>query len=283
VKQTPPIPIGLDELISRWDGFLIDAYGVLVDGTGALPGAARFISRLRERQAPFRVVTNDASRLPENIADRLTSLGVSVAAEEVLTSGAMLTPFFGQRGLRGAPTLVLGTSDAKAYVTRAGGVVVEMNQSPEPDVVAVCDHEGFDFLPTMEAALSLLLRRADAGRPIIGVLPNPDLIYPHSPGAFGFTAGAMALLLEAAVAARHPALGWKCQPLGKPHPPLFEEAARQLGAGLVMIGDQLHTDILGARNAGIDAVLIGTGVSQWTPRSQASACEWPDFLLPSLV
>ena len=96
------------------------------------------------------------------------------------------------------------------------------------------------------------------------ILPNPDLIYPAGAGAYGFTSGAVALLLEAALARRYPERAPRFTRLGKPHAPLFDEARRRLGGDrLLMIGDQLETDIAGALAAGIDAALVVTGVTRW--------------------
>ena len=59
-----PAPITVDALVARYDAFLLDAYGVLVSGSGVLPGAAAFLQRLRAAGKPFLVVSNDASRSP---------------------------------------------------------------------------------------------------------------------------------------------------------------------------------------------------------------------------
>ncbi len=97
------------------------------------------------------------------------------------------------------------------------------------------------------------------------MLPNPDLVYPKGGGELGFTAGAIAMLIEAALARRFPALQLAFVRLGKPEPHLFAHAAGLLGIPprrLIMIGDQLETDVAGARAAGIDAALLA-GISRW--------------------
>jgi len=111
------------------------------------------------------------------------------------------------------------------------------------------------------------------------VLPNPDLVYPKGSGEFGFTAGAMALLIETALARRFPGRGLAFDRLGKPAPHLFAEAQRRLGvARVVMIGDQIETDIAGARAAGIDAALL-EGVSRWSNSRSGIA---PRFVLATI-
>jgi glycerol-1-phosphatase len=133
-------------------------------------------------------------------------------------------------------------------------------------VVAVCDDAGFKFLPGIEQAFSAVVRAVDAGRTPRLVLANPDLVYPKSAGEFGFTAGAIALVIEAALARRFPGTRLVFDRLGKPEPHLMIEAAHHLALPLdrlVMIGDQLETDIAGAQAAGIDAALL-EGVSRWS-------------------
>jgi ribonucleotide monophosphatase NagD (HAD superfamily) len=103
----------------------------------------------------------------------------------------------------------------------------------------------------------------DAGRTPRLLLPNPDLVYPRGDGAFGFASGTVACMFEQALRARYPTrtdLGFVR--LGKPHPAIFEAAERRSGTrNMVMIGDQLDTDIRGARDFGIDSALIEGGVS----------------------
>jgi ribonucleotide monophosphatase NagD (HAD superfamily) len=95
------------------------------------------------------------------------------------------------------------------------------------------------------------------------VVPNPDLVYPAGIGAFGFAAGTLAAMFEGALALRYPDRPeLRFVRLGKPHAPIYEEGLRRIGTrNACMIGDTLETDIRGANDAGIDAVLIGTGVS----------------------
>jgi ribonucleotide monophosphatase NagD (HAD superfamily) len=116
------------------------------------------------------------------------------------------------------------------------------------------------------------------------VLPNPDLIFPAGADGFGFAAGAVALMFEAALARRYPQRPeLRFVRLGKPEPHLYEQAMRSLGTrNAVMVGDQLETDIAGARSAGIDSALIATGVSGMDLGSVDPALR-PTFWMPSLL
>ena len=278
-----PTSTTIGALLDRYDGLLIDAYGVLVDARGLLPGAAALLAELTRREKPFAIVTNDASRSPQTYAARFAAHGVWVAPERVVTSGSLLPGYFRERGLAGARTCVLGTADSVAYVRQGGGAPIALAPGMELDALAVCDDSGTPFVDGIELAFSAVVRAVSAGRVPALVLPNPDLIYPKGTDEYGFTAGAMALLIEAALARRFPAQHLRFDRLGKPAPHLFAEAQRRLGAArVVMIGDQLETDIAGAHAAGIDAALLA-GVSRWEPPQSGDAKDPPSGIAPTYL
>jgi ribonucleotide monophosphatase NagD (HAD superfamily) len=279
-----PTSITIGGLLERYDGVLLDAYGVLVDARGLLPGAAALLAELARRETPFAIVTNDASRSPATYVARFAALGVAVTPDRIVTSGSLLPGYFRDRGLAGARTCVLGTADSIAYVRDGGGVPIALEPGMELDALAVCDDAGTPFVGGIELAFSAVVRAVHAGRVPALVLPNPDLIYPKGGGEYGYTAGAMALLIEAALARRFPGRDLRFDHLGKPAPHLFDEARRRLGGvRVVMIGDQLETDIAGARAAGIDAALLA-GVSRWSPAadSEPAAGIAPTYLLATI-
>jgi glycerol-1-phosphatase len=256
----PPLT-SIEQLIERYDALLFDAYGVLVHVSGAMPDAPRLIKRLNRIEKPYCIVTNDASRLPNRAAARYRSYGLDVDAENIITSGGLLPEYFAKHGLRGSRCVVLGPADSRRYVELAGGDVVPADAVF--DVLVIGDESGFPFLDTVDMALSTLFKMIDAGRPIHLVLPNPDLIYPSGVDSFGIAAGAVAMLFEAALRRRYRGRpGLEFARLGKPYPHLYEAAmARCDTRDVVMIGDQLETDIAGANGCGIDSALITTGVS----------------------
>jgi HAD superfamily hydrolase (TIGR01450 family) len=256
-----PHRITPDELLERYDGLLLDAYGVLMTEAGPLPGAPGFIDRLHRLGMPFCILTNDAAKLPATTSRRLQGMGIDVPADRVVTSGSLLAPHFARHGLQGAACAVLGPPDSVRYVVDAGGEIVPAQS--DFDVLVIGDESGFDFIESMDAALTSLFARVDRGRPVHLVVPNPDLVYPAGVGAFGFAAGTLAAMFEGALALRYPDRDdLRFARLGKPHAAIFDEGLRRIGTrNAAMIGDTLETDIRGANDAGIDAVLIGTGVS----------------------
>jgi HAD superfamily hydrolase (TIGR01450 family) len=273
-------------LLDRYDVFLLDAYGVLVTSHGSLDGAGAFLRRLEAAGKRWLIVTNDASRSIESSVERYSGFGLPVDAAHVLTSGALLSGYFEREGLQGARCVVLGTDDSRGYVRDAGGVLVEPDDD-DAEVCVVCgvtDDTSWPYVPTINRLITMLLRRIGNGRPMRFILPNPDIVYPSDTEAFAFTAGGVAAMLEAVIALRDPARTHRFEPLGKPYAPMFDEAFARVGPAersrIVMVGDQFVTDIQGAVNAGIDSVLIETGVGQRADLATAPAR--PTWLLRDL-
>jgi 4-nitrophenyl phosphatase len=269
------------QLLARYDAFLLDAYGVLVTASGAMPGAAEFLSRLAAAGKSYFVLTNDASKLPSTGAARYRGFGLPLSEERLITSGTLLGGYFAAQRLAGARCAVVGPADSARYVEEVGGELVPAHADFE--VLVVADESGFDFLEVVDAALSSLIRRLDRGDPVHLVLPNPDLIFPRGPDHFGIAAGSVAMLFEAALELRYPDRPrLRFARLGKPHAPIYEEGLRRCGTrNAVMIGDTLTTDIRGANACGIDSVLLHTGVT----RPQVSTVDGvrPTWLMRSLV
>lgn len=268
-------------LMERYEILLLDAYGVLVSDEGALPGAAELIAALNRRGQGYYMLTNSASRLPETAAQRYQGFGLDLAPSRIITSGALLAPHFSAHGLVGARCIVLGPADSLRYVELAGGRVVGLED--DFDALVVCDEAGFPFLETVDAVISRLFERFDRGEVVPLILPNPDLIYPTGRG-FGITSGSIALIIEAALRLRYPSqkiAGFVF--LGKPHPAIFDEAVRRAGSrNMVMIGDQLETDVRGANAYGIDSALVASGVARSTIPADAPHPTWLlDSLAPS--
>lgn len=270
------------DLLDEVDGIFLDVYGVLLDARGPLPGAAALIDELHRRALPYAVVTNDASRSATTYAARFAGLGLAIGAEHVVTAGSLMPAYLRARGLAGARTCVLGTPDSIAYVVEGGGVPVALARGMTIDAIAVCDDAGFPFLEGLEIALSAIVRAVDDGRDVALILPNPDLVYPKGERELGCTAGAMALVIEEVLARRFGARAPRFVHLGKPEPTIFLAAAAKLGlapARIAHVGDQLETDIAGAKAAGVRAALVA-GVSRWELRDDAAVA--PDDLLASI-
>lgn len=284
-----PSAVTTRELLARYDGVLLDIYGVMVDASGPLPGAHGLLEELTRAGMPFAFVSNDASRSTATYVAKFAGHGFAVDGSRFVTSGSLIPAYIRERDLAGKRVCVLGTADSVDFVRAGGGIDVPLAPGMEIDALAVCDDAGFEFLAGIECALSAVVRAVDAGRRPALLLPNPDLLYPKRAGELGFTAGAMALLIEAGLARRFPRERLVFDRLGKPEPHLYHAAARQLGLAIdrvVMIGDQLETDIAGANAAGCPSALLAGSISRWdaaqtTAPHDARPAE-PTYLLSTL-
>ncbi len=252
-------PRTLASLVDAYDAFFFDAYGVLCDHQGPLPGAHEAIAGLRAAGKTTLVVTNDASKPPAAIADRFSRWGFSFTERDIVSSGGLLHSFCAAHGLDGEPALVLGPKAALDLATSAG--LHPVGPDAAPARVFILDEMGYDFVPTVEAATHHIVERVGRPGPQL-IVVNPDVIYPQGNGRFGLAAGGIARLIMDMAAARGVDITPATTFLGKPHAPIFDAAVTRANTrNALMLGDQVATDILGARAFGLDAALVCTGIS----------------------
>jgi HAD superfamily hydrolase (TIGR01450 family) len=247
---TPPAA-----LVDGYDLVIFDLDGVVYLGTEPVPGAVEAVNRLHELAVPVVYATNNAARRPDEVAQLLTGLGVPAGADEVLTSPQAAAALLASRLPAGARVLVVGTDALASEVALAGLTPVSSaNDQPIAVVQGYGPHVGWPELA--EACVAV---RAGA----LWVATNADRTLPSTRGPLPGNGS-----LVAAVAT---ALGrGPDEMVGKPAPALFQRAAARTGARRpLVVGDRLDTDIEGAVHAGMDSLLVLTGVS--TPRDVLAA------------
>ncbi|SMF21502.1 HAD-IIA family hydrolase [Pseudobacteriovorax antillogorgiicola] len=251
------------EITKNFDGFLFDAYGVLVDEQGLLEGATELLSHLESIGKPFWMLTNGSSKTVADTVKRYRNMGLPFSVDNVITSGALLSDCLDQLTEPGQAIGVLGTEGSHQLVRDAGRCPVAITESKDFDILVIANQTDYDFVPALDAALSLAIDRIDRGLNFTVVLTNPDLFYPKGENRFGITAGSVSLILEECLKLRYGSLPPnRIIKLGKPFPPMFREAERRAGSKrLVMVGDQIYTDIKGANDYGFQSVLVATGLT----------------------
>ncbi|WP_136031197.1 MULTISPECIES: HAD-IIA family hydrolase [unclassified Microbacterium] len=264
-RQTPRTPLdGVDTILADLDG-------VVYAGPGALPHA---VESLNAAAATARLgyITNNAARTDASVAAHLTSLGLTVAPDDVVTS-----PQAAMRLLSGivpppATILVVGGDGLVDEVQKAGYTVT---RSADADPQAVV--QGFApevaWTDLAEAAFALKVPEEEGGIPWIAT--NTDWTIPRERGV---APGNGTL-----VSAVHTAVGRLATVAGKPETPIFQEALDRFGASRALfIGDRLDTDIMGASRAGIDSALVLTGIDR--PKHVLAAPEGsrPTYILGDL-
>ena len=243
-----------DALLAAYDAVLFDLDGTVYHGTRVIPGAPETVRAAREHGTPVRFVTNNASKAPAEVVDHLTGLGMPADAGEVHTSAQAGVQLLKERLDPGAEVLVVGTESLAAEVNGAGLKAVRENAE---SVQAVVQGHSPDntWAALAEACLAI---RAGA----LWVACNVDATLPSERGLLPGN-GSMVAALRTATDVR---------PLvaGKPEPLLFETAARSAGADRpLVVGDRLDPDIAGAVAAGIDSLVVLSGVA--TPEQLITA------------
>jgi glycerol-1-phosphatase len=238
-------------LAERYDCLLFDLDGVLYRGDRAIEAAPPTMAELRARGARVVFLTNNSSRTPEQVADKLRSHGIQADPKEVVTSALATAELLAGRG--GGRAFVIGMDGVRDALAVAGIEVLD-GHPDEADLVVV----GFDGEATYERlkTAALLVER---GARLVAT--NADASFP---AADGLWPGAGALLAVVTTTT-----GAEPEIVGKPFAPLFESGLRRGGGGRpLVVGDRLDTDIEGAARLGWDTMLVLTGVST---RAEAEA------------
>ncbi len=237
----------LMDIAEGFDVFLLDAFGVLNIGETAIPGTAVRIDQLKAMGKRVLVVSNAAGHPHAALVEKYARLGYDFASEDIITSRAtMLAELGGQRalhwGLMATPST--GLRDLEDLN------LTYLDDDPEPyDSV-----EGFLMIGSAvwTEARQAHLEAALLKRPRPVLVGNPDIVAPREHG-FSNEPGLFAHRLADRT-------GVVPEFFGKPFENIFDLAFKRLGrvdkTRVLMVGDSLHTDILGAHAAGIASALI---------------------------
>jgi phospholysine phosphohistidine inorganic pyrophosphate phosphatase len=246
---------------------LLDLDGVLYVGDEAVAGAAATVDWLRRSGIPYLFLTNTTSRPRRAVVEKLNDLGVAATDDDLLTPAVAAVAHLRQQGLA-HPALFVPEDTAAEFADLAPlGAQAEEGAG----AVVVGDlGEGWDFA-TLNRAFRLLM--AEDGPPLVAL------------GLTRFWRAEDGLRLDAGafVAALEYASGRAAVVLGKPDPAFYATAVHALGvdaAEVVMVGDDVVTDVGGAQRAGLIGVLVRTG--KFSP-SDLEGNVHPDAVLDSVA
>jgi HAD superfamily hydrolase (TIGR01450 family) len=253
-------------LADAYDVVLLDLDGVVYIGGHAVPYAVEALTGLRERGVRVGFITNNAARTPEQIAAHLNDLDVPARPEDVVTSAQAVATLIAERHPQGTRVAVLGADGLQEALRERGLLPVVVAD----EAAAVVTGYGPD-VPWRD--IMRTATRISHGLPWFAANTDETIPTPfgEAPGH-----GAQVELLSRFS-------GVVPLVAGKPAVPLFEEAQRRLGGDhVLMVGDRLDTDILGAWNAGIDSLLVMTGVTSAADLAQATGGERPTYVADDL-
>ena len=218
--------------------------GVLVREEIAIPGADAFVSRLRDHGVPFLVLTNNSIYTGRDLAARLRASGLDVPEEAIWTS-ALATARFLEDQRPGGTAFAIGEVGLTTALHNAGYTLTER----DPDYVVLGETRTYSF-ERITQAIRLVTRGARF------IATNPDPTGPSPAGPVPATGAAAALISRATGAAPYF--------VGKPNPLMIRSALNSLGAhseSTTMIGDRMDTDVVAGLEAGLETILVLTGVT----------------------
>lgn len=270
----------LTALIGHFDVFLLDAFGVLNIGERAIPGAIAHVAALQAAGCHVMVVSNAAGYPKRFLMARLARLGFAFAPQEVLSSREVLLD-----ALHHAPSRRWGLmAEARYGLEELERLDARILGDDPADYDAAQEFALLGSGSWTEARQSLLAESlARNPRPVL--VGNPDIVAPRE-GGLSLEPGHFAHRLAdlAGVAPRF---------FGKPYPAIFDMALARVRAArpdvtdaarILMVGDTLHTDILGGAAAGLKTALItghGALAGLDAARAIAEAEIVPDLILPT--
>lgn len=232
--------------MTRYKGYLIDLDGTMYAGTQVIPGAPEFIDRLNAAGIPYLFVTNNSSRTPEQVAEKLVKMGIRTTPENVFTTSRATAQFIHDEK-PGASVYVIGEDGILEALAEQG---LEVVTHENPDYVVTGIDRGITYEKLAGACLSVR-----NGARFIST--NGDIAIPTERG---FMPGNGSLTSVVSVST-------ETQPvfIGKPEPIIMEQAMAVLGTSkeeTIMVGDYYDTDIRAGIGIGIDTLLVHTGVTQ---------------------
>jgi NagD protein len=225
--------------INSW---LMDMDGVLVREEHPIPGADRFISRLRELERPFLVLTNNSIYTPRDLSARLALNGLHVPEERIWTS-ALATARFLEDQRPGGTAFVIGEAGLTTALHDAGYTLNER----APDYVGLGETRTYSF-ERIAQAIRLIARGSRF------IATNPDPTGPTPDGPLPATGSVAALISRAT--------GVEPYFVGKPNPLMMRSALNAIEAHsetTAMVGDRMDTDVVSGLEAGMHTVLVLTG------------------------
>jgi NagD protein len=224
--------------------WLMDMDGVLVREEEPIPGAADFITRLRELEIPFLVLTNNSIYTARDLAARLRNSGIELPEDRIWTS-ALATARFLDDQRPGGSAYVIGEAGLTTALHSTGYTLTERN----PEYVVLGETRTYSFERITQA-----IRLIAGGARFIAT--NPDATGPTLDGPLPATGSVAALISRAT--------GVEPYIVGKPNPLMMRSALNAIDAHsetAAMIGDRMDTDVVSGLEAGMETILVLSGLT----------------------
>ncbi|MRG85176.1 TIGR01457 family HAD-type hydrolase [Salinibacillus xinjiangensis] len=230
--------------MEQYKGYLIDLDGTMYLGSEQIQYAKEFIDVLNDKRIPHLFVTNNSSKRPEQVAEKLQQMGIQAETDQVFTTSMATAAFIANK-----------KKDVTAYAIGEIGLIDALSDEEVELVDENADFVviGIDRDITYEKLAKGCLNIRDGAE---FVSTNADVALPTERGFLPGN-GSLTSVLEVST-------GQSPTYIGKPEPIIMEQALNKLGLPkeeTLMVGDNYHTDILAGMRAGMDTLLVFTGVT----------------------
>ncbi|QHE63889.1 TIGR01457 family HAD-type hydrolase [Rossellomorea vietnamensis] len=230
--------------MKKYQGYLIDLDGTMYKGKEKIEEAGDFVKRLQAKGLPYLFVTNNSSRRPEQVAEKLRSFDIPATKEQVFTTSMATAQYMAKEKPEGT-AYVIGEEGIRSALEENGITL----KDDKPDFVVV----GIDREINYEK-LSLACLGVRNGATFIST--NGDIAIPTERGLLPGNGSLTSVVT----------VSTQTEPIfiGKPESIIMEQALSVLGVpkeDTLMVGDNYDTDILAGINAGLDTLLVHTGVT----------------------
>lgn len=261
---------GCGSPLEKYSGFILDLDGVVYLDRRPVPGAVRFLERLRGEGKRILFLTNNSRYTRAEYRRKLEGMGVRAEEKEILTSASATAAFLRENyELEGKTAYYIGGEGLREELEGTPLRLVEGEEAERARFVVVGWDVNLTYGKLKTACLAL-----HRGAEFIGT--NPDATFPTPEGLWPGAGSIIAALEKAA--------GRQAVVVGKPNIYMMHYALHVLGAKAdetLMVGDRLETDVLGGWRAGLDTCLVLTGV---TGRDEAeSFSPRPDYIVEDLL
>jgi 4-nitrophenyl phosphatase len=230
--------------MKKYRGYLIDLDGTMYRGTECIAEARDFVKELHKRDIPYLFVTNNSSRTPEQVAKKLENFGIPATKEQVFTTSQATANYIFERKPN-ASVYVIGEEGIRTALEEKGFTFAKENA----EFVVMGIDRGINY---EKLAIACLAVRNGA----TFISTNGDIAIPTERGLLPGNGSLTSVV----------AVSTQVSPIfiGKPERIIMEQALKVLGVpreDTLMIGDYYDTDIMAGMNAGIDTLLVHTGVT----------------------
>ncbi|HVM87625.1 MAG TPA: HAD-IIA family hydrolase [Puia sp.] len=249
-------------VIEKYQYIFFDAYGVLKNNKGLVEGIEQTFAHLEAERKEYFIVTNDASRSPKQLAESYHRLGLTVIDNERIISSGMLAKEYLDLKVNDGIVAYLGTEDSAHYIESSGLRTLPVKEINELNIeqvnaLVLLDDEGFNWFEDLNKTVNLLRKRT-----IPAIVANTDNTYPINHKEVSIAIGGIATMIESIA-------GKRFIRFGKPDSQMFmfaydliREKKPVSKREILMVGDTLHTDIIGGNKFGLDTALVLTGNTQ---------------------